>query len=257
MVGNVSRRIIAALRNRQFFSLYEINHAIMEELVKLINRPFQKMEGNRLTSFEKIDKPFLQPLPARKYEFADWKETKVQFNYHVDYDGFFYSVHFSYVGQVCSVRATTKTIEIYTASERVAAYPRNYNSYKRYITLPEHMPEEHKAVSGWSSDRFLSWAEKVGPYTQEFMKHVLGSREYAVQTYRACMGIMRFSKEYSPEVMELACQEALAKKTYSYKYFSIILKQVTTKATKAKVEKIVDHPNIRGNIAYAGGGINA
>jgi len=42
MVGNVSRRIIAALRNRQFFSLYEINQAISEELEKFIHRPFSK-----------------------------------------------------------------------------------------------------------------------------------------------------------------------------------------------------------------------
>jgi transposase len=32
MVGNVARRIIAALRNRQFFSLHEINQAILEYL---------------------------------------------------------------------------------------------------------------------------------------------------------------------------------------------------------------------------------
>ena len=75
MVGNVSRRIIAALRNRQFFSLREINQAIAGELEKLINRPFQKMDGNRKTAFEKIDKPCLQPLPAKRYEYSDWKET--------------------------------------------------------------------------------------------------------------------------------------------------------------------------------------
>jgi hypothetical protein len=80
MVGNVSRRIIAALRNRPFFSIHEINQAISEELVKLIHRPFQKMEGNRQSAFENIDKPFLQPLPATKYEYAQWKETKIQFN---------------------------------------------------------------------------------------------------------------------------------------------------------------------------------
>jgi hypothetical protein len=256
MVGQVSRRIIAALRNRQFFSLFEINQAIKVELVKLINRPFQKMEGNRLTAFEKIDKTFLQPLPAKRYEFADWKETKVQFNYHVDYDGFFYSVKFTYVGQPCSVRATSKTIEIYIAGERVAAYPRNYNPYKRYITLLEHMPEAHKAVSGWSPERFLSWAEKVGPNTREFIKNVLESREYQVQTYRACMGIMRFSKSHTPEVMEAASQEALAKKTYSFKYFSIILKQVTARASDSKPEKIVNHANIRGSKAYTGGGMH-
>lgn len=257
MVGNVSRRIIAPLRNRQFFSLFEVNQAIKEELKKLVTRPFQKMPGNRLTAFQKIDKPCLQPLPATRYEFSDWKETKVQFNYHVDYDGFYYSVKYSYVGQPCSVRATSRTIEIYIAGERVAAYARNYNPHKRYITLPEHMPEAHKAVSGWSSERFLSWAEKIGPSTREFIKRVLESREYPVQTYRACMGIMRFSKSHSPEVMESASQEALAKKTYSFKYFSIILKQVTAKTTNIMAEKNVSHANIRGSRAYARGGIRA
>jgi transposase len=257
MVGNVSRRIIAALRNSQFFSLYEINQAIKEELWKLVNRPFQKMEGCRLTAFQKIDKPFLQSLPARKYEYADWKEAKVQFNYHVEYDGFFYSVHYSYVGLSCSVRATSKTIEIYIGTERVAAYQRNYNTFKRYITLPEHMPEGHQAVSGWSSERFLSWAEKIGPYTHNLIERILQSREYPVQTYRACMGIMRLGKSYANELMESASYEALDKNICSYKYFNIILKQVTAKATKNNSERIIKHDNVRGSSAYTGGGLNA
>lgn len=256
MVGHVSRRIIAALRNRQFFSLYEINQAIKEELVKLINRPFQKMEGNRLTAFEKIDKPFLQALPATRYEYAEWKEAKVQFNYHVEYEGFFYSVHYSYVGRSCSIRATTTTIEIYLGTERIAAYQRNYNVFKRYATLPAHMPEEHKAVYGWSSERFLSWAEKIGPNTKALIKSILESREYPVQTYRACMGIMRLCKNYPVEIMEKASREALDKKTCSFKYFSIIVKQATANAAQRTTERIIKHDNVRGSNAYAGGGIH-
>jgi transposase len=261
MVGNVTRRILAPLRNTQFFSLYEINEAIKEELEKFIRRPFQKMEGNRLTAFEKIDKPFLKPLPATKYEYSDWKETKVQFNYHVEYQNFFYSVHHTYVGQPCSVRATSKAIEIFIGSERIAAHKRNYNKFKRYTTLPEHMPESHKVVQGWSTERFLSWAEKVGPNTKEFIKHVLESREYPVQTYRACMGIMRLGKDCSPDIMEHACQEALNKRTYSYKYFSIIFKQTIAKFDKGSIkeetDRVVLHDNVRGSSAYERGGINA
>ena len=257
MVGNVSRRIMAALRNRQFFSLYEINQAIKEELVKLIHRPFQKMEGNRLTAFQKIDQPALQALPTTKYEYSEWKETKVQFNYHVEYNGFFYSVHYSYAGRHCSVRATTNTVEIHIDNERVAAYPKNSNTFKRYITLPEHMPEGHKAVAGWSSERFLSWAEKIGPNTRELVQHILESREYPVQTYRACMGIMRLAKTHSNELMESASREALDKKTCSFKYFSIILKQLTAKATTDQIEKVITHDNVRGSNAFFGGGINA
>ena len=257
MVGIVSRRIIAALRNTQFFSLYEINQALSEELVKLILRPFQKMQGNRLTAFEKIDKPCLQPLPATKYEYSDWREGKIQFNYHIEYDRFFYSVHYAYVNQSCSLRATTRVVEVYVGNERIAAYPRNYNASKRYTTLPEHMPEEHKAVSGWSSERFLSWAEKTGPYTRELIKQLLESREYPMQTYRACMGIMRFGKSYSAEIMERASRDALDKDTCSFKYFSMILKQMAVQVTTISDEKIIQHDNVRGSSAYTGGGFRA
>lgn len=256
MVGNVSRRIIAALRNRQFFSMHEINQAIAEELEKFINRPFQKMEGNRRSAFEKIDKPCLQPLPPTKYEYADWEETKVAFNYHVDYDGFFYSVHFTYVNRPCWVRATVRTIEIFVDSERVAAYPRNYNTSKRYTTLEEHMPEEHKAVYGWNSERFLSWADKTSPYTRELIKKILESREYPVQSYRACMGIMRLCKSHSVEMIETASREALDRNSYSFKYFNMILKQVVANFPKKQSDKIIRHENVRGISAYAGGGIN-
>ena len=254
MVGNVSRRIIAALRNRQFFSLQEINQAIKEELGKLINRPFQKMEGNRQTAFEKIDKPFLQPLPSRRYEFADWKEAKIGFNYHVEYEKFFYSVHYSHAGQPCSIRATPHVIEIFRGNERIGACKRNYNTFKRYTTLPEHMPEQHKAVYGWNSERFLSWAEKIGPNTRELIQCILESREYPVQTYRTCMGVMRLCKVYPAHIMESACREALDKKTCSYKYLSLIAKQLAAISPQKKPETIIKHDNVRGISAYAGGG---
>lgn len=257
MVGNVSRRIIAALRNRQFFSLDEINRAVYEELEKFINRPFQKMEGNRKIAFEKIDKPCLQPLPCTKYEYSEWKETKVAFNYHVEYEGFFYSIHYSYVGCQCSIRATSKTIEVYIDNERVAAYPRNFNQFKRYITLEEHMPEQHKAVYGWNSERFLSWAQKTGPNTYNLIKSILESREYPVQSYRACMGIMRLCKTHSAEILEIASLEALNKNTCSFKYYNVILKQVIKNYSKKQNEKVIQHENLRGSNAYVGGGINA
>jgi hypothetical protein len=73
------------------------------------------------------------------------------------------------------------------------------------------MPEAHQAVSGWSMERFLTWAEKTGPHTRELIKRVLESREYPVQTYRICMGIMRLGKNYFVEIVERASQEALIK----------------------------------------------
>jgi len=230
MVLNISRRILAALRNHQFFSLHEINEAIKSELVRFINRPFQKMEGNRL---------------------------KVAFNYHVEYDGCYYSVPFVHIGKPARIRAMVSVIEVFVDGVRIAAHTRNFNPYKRYKTLPEHMPDSHKAVTGWSAERFLAWAEKIGPQTKQLIAQILDSREYPVQTYRACMGIMRLSSNSSAENMEAASNEALQKRTYTYKYFSMILKQVSGKENVVATEKIVPNTNIRGAKAYAGGGLNA
>ncbi len=257
MVLNVSRRILAALRNHQFFSLYEINEAVKTELIKLINRPFQKMEGNRLRAFETIDKPALMALPKTSYEYAEWKNAKVAFNYHIEYDGFFYSVPFVHIGRIARIRATVSVVEVFVDGVRIAAHTRNSNPYKRYKTLPEHMPESHKAVTGWNSERFLGWAEKIGPQTKKLIAQILDSREYPVQTYRVCMGIMRLASSCSAENMETASNEALQKRTYTYKYFSMILKQVAGKENMAKTEKIVPNTNIRGAKAYAGGSLNA
>ena len=58
----------------------------------------------------------------------------------------------------------------------------------------------------------VSWhGLKTGPNTREFIKHVLESREYPIQAYRACMGIMRLGKDSPPEIMESACRKPLIK----------------------------------------------
>jgi hypothetical protein len=258
LVKNTTQRIIAPLRNQQFFSLREINYAIKEQLKKFIDKPFQKIEGNRMTAFEKIDKPYLKPLPLTRYEYCEWKEVRIQFNYHVEYDGFYYSVHYSYVGRKAWLRVTAEIIEIFLDEQRIGVHKRNYDTVARYTTLPEHMSEEHKAVSGWNSERFCQWARKIGLKTEEYIKQVLSSRDFPQQTYRTCMGIMRLGQDCSPEQMEQACTYALQVRIYSYRYFSKILKQITQQKANIQVDKrIIIHSNIRGSQAYQGGGINA
>jgi transposase len=66
----VERWILAALRNRTFFSLGELNRAIAELLERLNTRPFRKLPGSRRSLFEQLDAPALLPLPATRYVFS-------------------------------------------------------------------------------------------------------------------------------------------------------------------------------------------
>ena len=68
-VGIISTFILAALRNRQFLSLTELNEAIWERLGTFNRKSFQKWEGSRASSFAE-ECSFLRPLPPRSFEFA-------------------------------------------------------------------------------------------------------------------------------------------------------------------------------------------
>ncbi len=79
-VGVVSNFILAALRNRRFLSLAELNEAIAERLYEFNHKPFQKKDGSRALSFEE-EKSFLLPLPPRPFELATWKIATVAPSY--------------------------------------------------------------------------------------------------------------------------------------------------------------------------------
>lgn len=88
----VERWILAALRHRTFFSVGELNEAIAELLVRLNNRTFRKLPGNRRQRFEELDRPALGPLPAQRYVFAQWKKAGANIDYHIEFERHYYSV---------------------------------------------------------------------------------------------------------------------------------------------------------------------
>ena len=85
----VEREILAPLRNRTFFDLFEINQAIQELLEDLNHKPFQKLEGCRASAFKTIDLPALKPLSLERFVISQWRKAKVNINYHIEVDGHF------------------------------------------------------------------------------------------------------------------------------------------------------------------------
>ncbi len=205
----VQRWILARLRNRQFFSLAELNAAIRELLIELNNRPFKKLDGCRLSAFETIDRPAMKALPTIRYEFAEWKKAIVNIDYHVEFDARYYSVPHSLVRQTVELRVTATTVECFFKGKRVASHLR---SAKRGApsTLPEHMPESHRKHLQWTPGRFLNWALAIGPATRDVVKWQLENRPHPEQGYRACLGLLNLVKHYGATRLEAACRRAIA-----------------------------------------------
>lgn len=106
---------------------------------------------------------YLLPLPDSPYEFALWKTATVQYNYHVSVEKMFYSVPCEYLKQKVEVRLTQRTVEIFCNGNRIASHIRLTGRPGQYSTVVDHMPESHRKYLQWNGERFLSWAEKVGP----------------------------------------------------------------------------------------------
>jgi transposase len=208
-VGIISTWIIAALRNRQFFSTHELNGAIKEKLAEFNARPFQKKPGCRLSAFEE-EKPFLLPLPTHPFEMAAWRLSKVQLNYHIAVEKMNYSVPFEYIGHSVDVRLTKNMVEIFCGGNRIASHVRKYGFPGQYSTVVEHMPEKHQQYTKWNAERFGSWARSIGDNTEAVVKAMLSSRMVEQQSYKACIGLLKLADKYSVSRLESACQKALS-----------------------------------------------
>jgi transposase len=250
-VQGVERWVLARLRNRRFFSLWELNQALGELLAEYNCRPFQKLEGCRKSLFEQLERPALRPLPAQPYEFAHWKQARVSIDYHVEVERHYYSVPYQLLHQQVEVRLTPQVVEIFHRGKRVASHVRCAQR-GRHTTVPEHMPRHHREYVEWSPSRLTRWAQQVGPATAELVECILNSRAHPQQGYRAALGILRLGKP-CPTRLEAACQRALAIGAPSYRSIHSILKHgleaQPLPATTPMVSPIT-HANIRGAHYY-------
>jgi transposase len=252
-VGFAERFILAALRNRTFFSLAELNAAITEKLTELNNRKFQKLDASRRELFEQLDKPALKGLPAQPWEYAWWKRATVNIDYHIELERHYYSVPYQLVGKSVDVRVTAATVEVLHKNKRIASHRRSTHK-GGFTTIAEHMPERHKKYLEWTPARIIKWAGETGPNTQKLVAAILSSRPHPQQGYRSCLGILRLSNLYGAQRLEAASARAFAIGACSYKSIESILKtgldrqQLSTQSRTAQLPRA--HENLRGKNYY-------
>jgi len=244
----VERWILAALRKRTFFSIAELNEAIAELVERLNHRPFRKLPGCRAELFASLDRPALQPLPAERYSFAEWKPATVNIDYHVELDHHFYSVPYSLVGQKVELRYTSTTVEVLHRGVRVASHARSYQQGEA-TTVNQHRPQSHQRYLSWTPSRLLEWASKAGLATRSVADSILKSRRFPEQGYRSCLGLIRLGDRYGQQRLEAACVRALSFQACSYKSVKSILENGLDRQSdtdpKPATEPLL-HENIRG-----------
>ena len=244
----VQRWIIARLRNRQFFSLEELNAAIRDEVARLNARVSRHLGASRQQLFETLDRPAMQPLPPEPFTHADWRHTTVGLDYHVRLEGHHYSVPHDLLRQKLWARLTASTVEIFRAGKRVACHRRAAPGDTGATTLNEHRPASHRRHAETTPDQLRERAARIGPATAILIDVILRDRPHPEQGFRSCLGILRLARSYAPERVEAACDRALAINTRTMASVkSILINRLDGRPPDRPAEATpITHANIRG-----------
>ena len=247
----VERWVLAPLRNRRFFSIAELNDAIRDQLEELNGRPLKGVGRSRQDLLDSVDRPALHPLSKTHYEIADWKNAKVNLDYHIEVEKHFYSVPYTLARKHAEVRHTQGIVEIFYQGTRVASHRRSYKVYQ-YTTNPDHMPKSHQEAAGWTPERFKAWGGKIGPYVLGMVEDVLGRRQHPEQGYRSILGLLRLESTFGPDRLNRACQRALRYGLTGRRPVHEILKKKQDMLALPQQEQLPlpAHDNVRGANFY-------
>ena len=202
--------ILARLRNMTFFSCEEYNEAIIRELKIFNERPFQKKEGSRYKIYLDLEKDVLYPLPIRPYELATYKSAKVQANSCIAYKKNFYSVPYEYIGKEVELKITDKELYILLDKQEIARHEIVKDKIGHYSIEPSHMPENSNAYGEWNKERYLNWANNIGPGVYKVVFKLFKSAKNEVTRYRKVHSLLKLADLYSPVRLNKACQLSLS-----------------------------------------------
>jgi transposase len=221
------RRVLAALRDAVFFSLADLNAAIRAIVAEINAEPFQKREGTRRELFERYERPAAQALPARRYEYAEWRTSLVHRDHHIEVARGYYSVPYTLVGQRVDVRVGAHLIEIFQHGMLIAAHARVERPYQRR-TIQAHRPAEHRAYLALGFDQLLDRAQKIGPHTAAVLARQALHKRHLGETLRGAQGILRLAQDFTPQALEQAAGAALTLGVFSYRAVRDLLLQAST-----------------------------
>ena len=240
----VERWILARLRNRQFFSLAELNAAIDELLTELNDRPFQKLDGSRRSRFIELDRPALKALPPRAYEYAQWKLAKVHPDYHIEVEHAYYSVPYKHIGQRVEVRVSARMIEIFAKRQLVASHVR-LNKRGARATLDAHRPANHRAIIDTTIERLMQRAEAIAPSVAHVLREQFNRKRHPEEALRVAQGILRLASDFSPQRLAAACERAIALKACNYRSVRALILTPQPESGDPRQVSLV-HENVRG-----------
>jgi transposase len=221
-VQQVERWVLAPLRNRQFFSLDELNAAIAEKLAELNTRPLNADKSQtRASVFEEYEKPKLRPLPREPFVIGRWQRFKLGPDYHVCIDGVAYSVPFGLIAKRVDVHYTGSLVSIFYQGVRVACHAKRRPEpgvLRPSVTLDEHRPPQHRAVARLTPEAVRERVMAMGGVLTVLSDKIFLAADHPEQAARQVAGLIALGEKFGADALQTAVTAALSANVHSYAY---------------------------------------
>ena len=205
--------LLERLRGRIFSSFVDLNTEILMIIEELNIRKFNNGKGSRKEMFEKYDKPALKPLPKESMKIYTYIVRTVPNNYHIEFDGHYYSVPHTYYKQSVTLKVSFFDILVCDSMNRlICRHTRAYKPFPKYITAEEHMPENHQYYfreNRYDASAYKKWAKSYGENLYTLICMVIGTFQYEEQSYRSCIAILQLCKDTARGIVDSAARHVL------------------------------------------------
>jgi len=217
-IGVIQRQFYQEVRDKQFYSLIELNRVFAEYLSRLNQAVMKDWGVSRSDRFEG-ERHLLKPCPQNNWELSEWKTPKVHADCHVQVMRKFYSVPYQNVGREVRVRITARLIEIFDQELNPLCVHARLLGKEMKSTDENHYPAEKVALTQFSVQIAKRDANGVGPETEKLVAHLLDV-SHPLRHLRRVQGILRLhqSSRVTREGLEHGCKMAMtfAKTQYGY-----------------------------------------
>lgn len=243
--------IFYEVQKHTYFSLAQLNAAILEQLEKLNARKLSNCDDSRMDRYQE-EKSHLNPLPIYRYEVKQYRKAKVQKMGYVLCNSYknYYSVPYRYIGKQVELRYDTKVLEIYYNGQRIATHTTS-QAKGQYVTKAEHLASTNKAYVDLSPEYFSELAKEHGADIQTYIEELIEQRPYPEQAYKQARGILALVKQYTAQRVCIACKMASHHSSRSYHMIKEILEnnqdlQPDHRTDPEEEHRIPEHDNLRG-----------
>lgn len=167
-----------------------------------------------LDLFNQEEKGKLKPLPLAEFKIANVGTRKVYHDCHIYMEHNYYSVPFEYVGKEVEIEITSRAVKIFYQGKEIALHIRQEGQGK-FSTNPSHYPEYKRINETAYQEKYQSKMAEIGRFSEQFF--LLAIDKHPKDWSRLIQGVLSLLKDYSKEIVEKACQRALAFNVCQYK----------------------------------------